>query len=215
MQIQNILAHGSRTPNCDSQINTPLYPLWPPTGQRNLQEPPLPPPWRRNRIFATPKTRCNYATQWQNWYMLAQYSPSASRAHDYPSPPSHIDRSYFADMAMNSVTLVLVSLLFNAVDALTIGNSHSLRARNKNPDNYPPGTRSDTLIPRISYGGSSYGRGKRTNKNYIIAFSLVGAALVAGFVTWLILRYRRRKAIGKDSLNRKGPPVADTRGGNL
>ena len=100
-------------------------------------------------------------------------------------------------MAMDSVTLVLVSLLFNAVDALTIG------------------TRSDTLIPRISYGGSSYGRGKRTKKNYIIAFSLVGAALVAGFVTWLILRYRRRKAIGKDSLNRKGPPVADTRGGNL
>lgn len=41
MQSKTILAHGSRTSNYDSQINTPLYPLWPPTGQRNLQEPPL------------------------------------------------------------------------------------------------------------------------------------------------------------------------------
>jgi hypothetical protein len=43
----------------------------------------------------------------------------------------------------------------------------------------------------------------------------VGAALVAGFAVWLVLRHRRRKAIGKDPLRRKGPPVAESGGGNL
>jgi hypothetical protein len=32
-------------------------------------------------------------------------------------------------MAMDSLTLVLVSLLFNAVDALTLGNFHSLQTQ--------------------------------------------------------------------------------------
>jgi hypothetical protein len=148
--------------------------------------------------------------------MLAQHSPSALRALNSLNFSSHIARGCFADMAMDSLTLVLVSLLFNAVDALTIGNFHSLQHKKTNPNTHPPGARTDTLVPRISYGiSSSGGGGRRTKKNYIIAFSLVGAALVGGFIVWLVLRHRRREAIGKDPLRRKGPPVAEGGGGNL
>ncbi|KAJ4984005.1 hypothetical protein SVAN01_10499 [Stagonosporopsis vannaccii] len=92
---------------------------------------------------------------------------------------------------MSSWILALAILLLNAANALTIGE------------------RSYALAPRACR------RRKRRTRDYIIAFSLVGAALVAGFAFWFVRRYRRRNSMAKISPVPKEPIVAQQGNSNV
>lgn len=68
------------------------------------------------------------------------------------------------------------------------------------------GEKSHALAPR------SYKRGKRTKRNYIIAFSLVGAALLAGLAFWLVRRYRKNTVAKGHPAHVQGPLVGQKGG---
>ncbi|KAH6622188.1 hypothetical protein C7974DRAFT_397813 [Boeremia exigua] len=85
---------------------------------------------------------------------------------------------------MLSRTLAVAFLLFNVANALSIGE------------------RSYVLVPR------AYRKRQKRTTAFIIAFSLLAAAVVASMVFWLVRRYRKGDMARSSSPGSKRPVVA-------
>lgn len=128
IRLCRVLINGTSCYNqCAPAVRRSMWcSFWPPNGQRNLQEPPFPLSWHKIRVLEIRGLTCNPRAPCVTLAALVFVCPTflqALLATDILSLPSLKTLLNSHCVPMDLATIVSAVLLFNAVDALSIGQS--------------------------------------------------------------------------------------------